>query len=418
MLPVLLAACLSAPNVILISVDTLRADHLGLYGYPHPTSPHLDQLADRSLVFDDMVCEIPLTGPSFCAMMTSQFPRTIGVTRNGLRLGDEPPTAAEMFRAAGYETLCVTSNWTLKRELSGLDRGFDVYEDGFKKKRWGIIKSERDAEEVTSLALELLERRDAARPLFAWFHYSDPHAPYHLHRAFKVSDRSDWPEDGAARVKVKYDSEIAYTDFWVSKVLEAIPKENTYVVFLSDHGESLGEHDYLGHGRRIYQAGLRIPFMVAGPGIRPGRSGAKARGVDVATTLLGLAGLDVPPVMQGIDLLNGSVPAARARVVETYGGAVLNVPGAKEIMAGRGPKLQGVLQGSWKLVLDGKRKELYHLAKDPGELVNLADRHPDRVDALTALVVEWSDRVARGNSETDDLSDEDVEALRSLGYIE
>ena len=418
MLPLVLASLLSAPNVVLISVDTLRPDHLGCYGYAHPTSPNLDRLAEVSLVFDDMICEVPLTGPSFCAMMTSRFPRETGVTRNGMRLSQDVPTVAESFSAAGYETLCVTSNWTLKGKLSGLDRVFEEYDDRFSKRRWGIIKSERGAEEVTALALKLLEARDRGRPLFAWFHYSDPHAPYKLHRGFEVTDPKDVPDDRRGRIIVKYDSEIAYTDSLIAKVLAALPTENTYIVFVGDHGESLWEHDYLGHGRRIYQPGLRIPFMISGPGLEPGRSDARVRGIDLAPTLLGLAGLDAAAGMQGVDVLNTDVPATRARVIETYRGAVLNVPVAKEIMSNMGPQLQGILIDDWKLVTNGKRSELFHLKRDPGELENVAHLHPELVATLTQQIRDWSDAFTNRRSDEAELSDDDVEALRSLGYIE
>ena len=418
MLPIVIAAVFSAPNVILISVDTLRADHLGFYGYSSPTSPNLDQLATRALVFDDMICEVPLTGPSFCSMMTSQYPRSTGVTRNGVRLPEDVPTVAESFSAAGYETICVTSNWTLKAKLSGLDRGFEEYDDRFREKRWGILKSERAGDEVTRIALELLEARDPERPLFAWFHYSDPHAPYKMHRGFEVTDAKDVPDGRGGQVVVKYDSEIAYTDSLIAEVLAALPSENTYVVFVSDHGESLWEHDYLGHGRRIYQPGLRIPFMISGFDISPGRSDARVRGIDVGPTLLGLAGLDVPPGMQGLDLVHADVPDTRARVIETYGGAVLNVPGAKEIMSNMGPQLQGILIDDWKLVLDGKRTELFRLDRDPGELENLAQLHPELVTRLRKNIQRWSDAVANRMPEEAELSKEDLEALESLGYIE
>ncbi len=418
MLPLVLASLLSAPNVVLISVDTLRPDHLGCYGYAHPTSPNLDRLAEASLVFDDMICEVPLTGPSFCAMMTSRFPRETGVTRNGIRLPEDVPTVAESFSAAGYETICVTSNWTLKGKLSGLDRGFGEYDDRFSKKRWGIIKSERGAEEVTALALKLLEARDQERPLFAWFHYSDPHAPYELHKGFEVTDPDDLPNDRRGRVTVKYDSEIAYVDSSIADVLAALPTENTYVVFVGDHGESLWEHDYLGHGRRIYQEGLRIPFMISGPGIQPGRSDARTRGIDVGPTLLGLASLEAAPGMYGVDVLGEDIPETRVRVIETYRGAVLNVPGVKEIMSNMGPQLQGILIDGWKLVTNGKRSQLYHLERDPGELENIAHLHPELVAAFTKQIRDWNDAVANRYSDEAELSEDDVEALKSLGYID
>ncbi len=272
--------------------------------------------------------------------------------------------------------------------------------------------------EVTALALKLLEARDRERPLFAWFHYSDPHAPYELHDGFEVTDPGDLPNNRRGRVTVKYDSEIAYVDSLIAEVLAALPTENTYVVFVGDHGESLWEHDYLGHGRRIYQHGLRIPFMISGPGIQPGRSSARTRGIDVGRTLLGLADLEPMPGIYGVDVLGSDVPRTRARVVETYRGAVLNIPGAKEIMSNMGPRLQGILMDDWKLVTNGKRSELFHLERDPGELENVAHLHPELVATFTQQIRDWSDTVTNRRSDETELSEDDVEALRSLGYID
>lgn len=201
-----LVAGVSAPvNVVLISVDTLRPDHLGCYGYPLPTSPQIDRLASAGLLFEDCVCEVPLTFPSLASMMTSRFPRMIGVRRNGLRLPKEPPLVAESFQKAGYYTFCVQSNWTLKAKLCGLDRGFDVYEDDFHTKRWGIIKPERYANDVTRVALELMEKRDVSKPFFAWIHYSDPHAPYRMHLEHNPAGLKAWRLKKTARVRARYD---------------------------------------------------------------------------------------------------------------------------------------------------------------------------------------------------------------------
>jgi arylsulfatase A-like enzyme len=418
MIALVLAASLSAPNVILISVDTLRADHLGFYGHTVATSPNLDRLAKESLVFDDMVCEVPLTGPSFTAMMTSRFPRSTGVTRNGIRLPEDVPTTAERFAAAGYETICVTSNWTLKSKLSGLDRGFGVYDDGFRKRRWVVLKSERDAKDVTDIAVEQLQARDNARPLFAWFHYSDPHAPYKYHDAFKVSTPEDYPDDPGAEEKARYDSEIAYTDAQIQRLVSALPMGETYIVFVGDHGESLREHDYLGHGRRMYQNNLHIPLFIHGPGLAPGRTSAPARGIDLGPTLLSLAGLDPVDGMIGQALLRTDIDPDRLRVVETYGGAVLNLPGAREIMESMGPELQAVVVDGWKLIEGNDDVELYYLPEDPGELNNLAGADRDRVARLKKVIASWADAVTPSESEEADLDEEDIEALRSLGYVD
>lgn len=414
----LAAAALAAqPNVIFLSVDTLRADHLGCYGYPHNTSPNLDVMAEDAIVFENVVCEVPLTGPSFASMLTSRYPRLTGVTRNGIQLSDTIPTVAEQFSAAGYYTMCVQSNWTVKGEISGLDRGFDVYEDGFRKKRWGFLKSERTGDEVTKIALRLLKKWDRSQPLFAWIHYSDPHAPYKMHKRFKPSDSDDHPHP-KGNVAPKYDSEIAFTDFHIARLLDALPKENTVVLFVGDHGESLYEHDYLGHGRYVYQTNMRIPLMIWGTGIEPRRTGVPARGVDVGTTLLALANLPAPPGMLGTNLLERSVSDDRIRVVETYGGAVLNVPGIESIMENQGPQWQTVISGSWKLIAGKDNYKLFNLSKDPLETTDLALRFPTRTDELAQLVVEWNQTTETIAGEAAELSIEDREALEALGYID
>ena len=247
-------------------------------------------------------------------MLTSRYPRMNGAARNGLPLPPGVPSMTEQFKAAGYWTVCVTSNWTLKGDLSGLNRGFDVYDDGFKDKRWGFMIAERFADDVTKIALKLLQERDTAKPMFAWFHYSDPHAPYKYHDEFNPVGKPLWKLDEIAATRARYDSEVAFTDAQISRLFEALPKENAVVLFIADHGESLHEHEYIGHGRRLYQDNVHVPCILRAPGVAPGRSNAPVRLIDVAPTLLGLA--NVPPMkeMMGLDLTKYTPPADRPRV--------------------------------------------------------------------------------------------------------
>ncbi len=418
MLSVALVSTLAAPNIILISMDTTRADHLGFYGYEFDTSPNLDRLAEKSLVFDNMICEVPLTSPSFSSMMSSQYPRLTGTTRNGLRLPETVPVLAEQFKNAGYDTFCVQSNWTLKSDLSGLDRGFDIYHDAFHKKRWGVIKAERDAKEVTRIAKDLLESKTFEAPIFAWIHYSDPHAPYKLHRTFNVSRKLNDDRRRVQRVSRRYDSEIAYTDHHIGELLQSLPSENTILVFVGDHGESLWQHDYLGHGRHIYQSGLHVPFFIQGEGIDAGRSGLPVRGIDVAPTLLNLAGIIPSSTMQGLDVLDGTVSKDRVRVVETYGGAVPKLPGARALMANRPPMRQAALKDSWKFILGEHEESLFNLEDDPAELNNKTADHPEIADELRNRIVEWNTKHDRTSGDEAELSEDDIEALDSLGYID
>lgn len=404
-------------NVVLLSVDTLRADRLGCYGYTLNTSPNIDAFAAGGLVFEDTLCEVPLTMPSLGSMLSSKYPRSTGTTRNGLRMPDNAIRVAEIFREADYYTFCVQSNWTLKARLSGLDRGFDVYEDDFHKKRWGFIKPERAADEVTATALEALARRDPGRPFFAWIHYTDPHAPYKMHRDFNPLNRKVWMLGRERKTRAKYDSEVAFTDYHIGLFLAALPPD-TAVVFVADHGESLFEHDYLGHGRRIYQTCMQIPLIIRAPGLNPGRSAAPARGIDVGPTLLGLAGLPKPRAMNGIDLLEKTPPMDRIRIFETYGGAIPRLPGARALLAGSDPIRQGVILDRWKLIVSGRQKELFYLPDDPGELKNLASQHPDRIEAMEALIDAWNSENKRVEEGPEALDEDDIRALESLGYIE
>ena len=407
----------AAPNIVFLSVDTLRADRLGAYGYGLPTSPALDEFAAGARVFEDAICETPLTNPSLGAMLSSQFPRTTGTTRNGLPMPENVPLVAEQFQAAGYHTFGVLSNWTLKDKLSGLGRGFDIYDDGFTKKRWGFLKSERDGDEVTALSLDYLEKRPTDKPFFAWIHYSDPHAPYKMHKGLNPAGKRAMIQGRKEKVRVRYDSEVAFTDREISKVLAALPA-NTIVVFVADHGESLFEHDYLGHGRRIYHNNLHIPLMIRGEGIEAGRSSVPVRGVDVGPTLLGLAGLPKATGMVGLDLLREEVPMDRVRVVETYGGAVPNIPGVKGAMADLGPSHRGAIHLGWKLILDGDDPELYFLPEDPGELTERLGTDPDKLEELNAFIRAWEEAAPAAGQATENLDADDRKALEALGYLE
>jgi arylsulfatase A-like enzyme len=412
-----------APDIVLVSVDTLRPDHLGCYGYPRATSPNLDAFAREALLFEDVLCEVPLTFPSFGSMMTSRPPRSTGTTRNGLRMPGDVPTVAESFQAAGYQTLCVQSNWTLKAGLCALDRGFEVYDDAFHTKRWGLIIPERLGDRVADVALDLLKKRDMRRPMFLWVHFSDPHAPYRKHKDLRFDASEYRDSDGGKlshkirKMRARYDGEIAYTDRQIQRLLDALDLSRTAVVFTGDHGESLGEHDYTGHGRRVYQAGLQIPLIIRAPGVEAGRSKIPARGMDIAPTLLGLAGLTPASGMQGTDVLRNPPSPDRVRVFETYGGAVPGIPGAKSVMADRRPQWQGVVAGGWKLITEGDRAELYNLQDDPMERSIVREEQKERVLGLLERIREWEKQTHRGKADSRKLDKDDIQALESLGYV-
>lgn len=406
------------PGVLLLSVDTLRADFLGCYGGEWDISPNIDRLAEKSLVFENACCETPLTAPSFTAMLTSRYPRMSGVTRNGMHVADEAPLITELFREAGYYTFAVQSNWTLRARLSGLNRGFDFYEDDLDKRRWGLFNGERRAEEVTRVALEALRNRPADKPFFAWIHYSDPHGPYQYHADFSPVRRGLRTMDPRERVRVKYASEVAYADHHIGVLLKALP-EGTRILFVADHGENLYEHGYLGHGRYLYQEGLHVPFMVCGPDIAPGRTPLPAQTMDVGPTLLGLAGLPPAPFALGKNLAAGMPPEDRPRFMETYGGAVPKLPGAKMLLTRTSPAFQAVIRGGWKLIRPQDRPAtLYYLPEDPGEQRARRGTDSGVYGELNKLLDQWNATHPHGVETAAELREEDLEAFQALGYVE
>lgn len=405
------------PNLVLLSVDTLRADFLGCYGCEWDISPHIDALAAQALVLENAQCEIPLTAPSFAAMFTSRYPRMVGVTRNGLRLDESVPVITERIRSAGYHTFAVQSNWTLKGKLCGLNRGFDVYDDDYEQRRWGFYKGERGAEDVARIALELLKQRPEDKPFFAWIHFSDPHAPYHYHRKYSPVKKSFYKMERRERARVKYASEVAYADYYIGEVLAALP-EGTIVLFAADHGESLYEHGYLGHGRNLHQPCMRVPMMIRAPGGSPGRCSLPVSTMDVGPTILALLGLETIPGMLGYNIIADSIPQDRVRFMETYGGAVPGIPGIKQFLEATSPTYQSVIWKGYKLICpDDRPASLYFLPDDPEEKRNLAGYTPDKATELKMLLSQWDENCGKGTSAPVELLEEDREALQSLGYI-
>jgi len=407
-------------NIILLSVDTLRADRLGCFGYAKPTSPNLDKLLHQGTLFMDASTNVPLTNPSFASLFTSRYPHEIGAIRNGIPMVDGITTLASIFKNHGYHTAAVISNWPLKRHLSNLAQGFDLYDDDFHEKRWLFFNSERDAEEVTEHAVQWLDS-SPQEPFFAWIHYSDPHAPYLKHDGF------DFPGDGIN--SSNYDSEVAYADHFIGELLKKMEAmdlpSRSLIVFISDHGESLGEHGYTGHGRNVYQPSMHVPFALIGPGIMAGaRENARVQLLDLAPTTLGYAGIEVPPDMRGLNLMpfiKGQAPYPdRAIYYETYPGAAPQVAGAEKMLDK--PIWVGYRLGMTKLMFSVRYQkwELYDLASDPREEVNQANiRDPQFIknsDQVLAWYQEWADKTVVG--EIGVMTEEDKKKFQALGYMD
>jgi len=362
-----------AERVVLVTIDTLRADVVGSYGGAPGTTPSLDALALRGARFERAFSPAPLTLPSHVTLLTGMDPPEHGVRHNAVYvLEADVPTLAEALQREGFATAAFVSSFILSRRF-GLARGFDVYDDALglrRSGRGGVTIAERTADQVVDAALAWL---DGAPPrFFLWVHLYDPHAPYQP------------PEPFATRfARDRYRGEVAFADAQVGRLLEGLaarhPAEGTLVAVTSDHGESRGEHGEPTHAYTLYDATQHVPLIVAGPGVPAGRSvPGLVRLADVAPTLLFLAGAPSPSGASGeslVPLLAAEGPAAAPRVayLETL---------ATRLDFGWSPLL-GVRTERHKY-LRAPRPELYDLEADPREERNLAEREPGLLRELDA----------------------------------
>jgi choline-sulfatase len=348
-------------NLLLVTLDTTRADRIGCYGHAAAATPTLDALAARGVRFADAVSCAPLTTPAHASLLTGLYPPEHGVRNNGERpLAQAFPTLATLLAERGYATAAFVSAFVLDRRY-GLDRGFERYDDAIEPTTspgtFGA-RHERRAAAVTDAALGWLASRDATRPFFLWVHYYDPHDPY--------APPPPFAEAFAGR---SYDGEIAYVDSELARVVAALAaaglEERTLVVVAGDHGESLGEHGEDSHSRTLYEGAMRIPLVLAAPGILPPGEVVSERVVsivDVLPTLARLLGLQAPAACDGEDLFAGAAPE-RAVYMETL--LTLSNHGWAPLFALRTQRAKFVL---------APRREHFDLARDPREERNLYGR--------------------------------------------
>jgi choline-sulfatase len=402
MIEVLLAAVLAAPpavakgapDVILISIDTLRPDALGWVAGRNPT-PAIDLLAKEGFRFRTAVSPVPLTMPAHTSMLSGLVPRRHGVRDNGQVLGASPRLLTEALRDRGYETAAFVSGYPLRAPF-GLTRGFDEFDDALPTR--GGEWQERSAADTTAAALRWARAR-GDRPFFLFVHYYDAHDPYEPPARF----RGTGPR-GA------YDGEVRAVDEAIGVLRKGLASRRrpAVTVLTADHGESLGAHGEETHGFFVYDATIVVPLVVHAPGrVAPGESRAAARLVDVAPTVLDLVGAPALPDTDGISLR------------PLFAGRSLEVPPAyaesQQPWLGYGwAPLAAVRAGGEKLVL-APRVELYDLARDPDELRNLAASRPADVARLTALARQVEARGGAASVRVDDPAA--AERLRALGYV-
>lgn len=396
-------------DVLLITLDTLRADRLGCYGYAAAATPHLDALAARGLRFTRAATVAPLTLPAHSSLMTGTFPAFHGVRDNGgFYLAEEARTLAETLAGAGFATGGFVGAFVLDSRW-GIAQGFDRFFDDFDLTKYdqapGMDAIQRPGSEVVDQVLGWWAERREGR-LFTWVHLYDAHAPYEAPEPF----RSRFPAD----VSGAYDAEVAAVDAQVGRLLAALAAagrlDDTLVVVLGDHGEMLGEHQERTHGFFLYDAVVRIPLVIAGPGIAAGVVDDQVRIVDVMPTILARLGLAPPPDVQGVDLL----PAARGGHRRLLALAESWFPRYHYGWS----ELKAIQDGRYKLVR-APRPELYDLENDPRELDDLAAREPrlaaDMEAALERLLGEVASSAAdRGPRAVDA---ETAERLAALGYL-
>ncbi len=423
------------PNFLLITIDTLRADHLSCYGYHRKTSPNIDKLADEGVLFERCSSNIPLTGPSHCTMLTSLYPHEHGSIRNGVPVNEDALSIATILQQSGYNTAAFVSSWTLKADLTGAFKGFSVYDDKVDS-QYSLINNERIAENTTALVLDWMNKA-SGEPFFLWVHLFDPHDPYNAHEGFANLPRNENADSSKGQVvhlnrkkQELYDQEIAYTDKHIGMILEKLESkgvtDNTYVILTADHGESFGEHSYTGHGRKVYEAGIHVPLVIRGNGIKEGGIlGNRVQLLDIAPTVASLAGIEVPAEFGGIDLSplvkgKGEIPE-RDIYFMTYPGAVGHLPKwLKSIIVSNKPSQPlklGVKKKGMKYILtpDTRDLEVYDLILDRFEVKNLSSGKPE-YRKLKSELLDWF-RESRKTTGKSKMGKEDKEMLKSLGYI-
>jgi len=394
-------------NVLLVSLDTLRADRVGAYGYAAAQTPALDALARRGLRFEQATTVVPLTLPAHSSLLTGTFPAWHGVRDNGgFYLGDDQVTLAEHLKTKGFRTGGFVGAFVLDGRW-GIAQGFDRYFDDFDLDKFGDTPSmdaiQRPGSEVVDHALEWLAE-DQGTPFFAWVHLYDPHTPYAAPEPY----RSRFP----ASMSGAYDAEIAATDAQVGRLLDALEQQGrlheTLVVVVGDHGEMLGEHGEQTHGFFIYDAAVRIPLIVAGPGVPARAVKDQVRIVDVMPTVLDLLGQARPEAVQGVSLM----PLAR--------GERLGLVAHSESWYPRyhygWSELQSIQDGRYKYIR-APRPELYDLASDPHEGQDLGDaaRRGTMDAALSEMLARTTNEdAAKGPQAVDS---ETEERLAALGYV-
>lgn len=421
------------PNVILYLIDTLRADHLGCYGYEGETSPEIDRFSQDSVLFANCTAQSGWTKPATASILTSMLPRQHGALMYADKLPKSSKLLSQVLHQAGYETRAVVTNPFVNPNF-GFDRGYDNF----------TYLERAKSGEVNEAILPWVRNRSVQKPFFLYLHTLDPHLPYGKFNnkkcwalqaaSIRKENKDDWQESDDKKLKSSYraavrgyDKEIAANDESFGALLQALKDtgqyDNTLIVLVSDHGEELLDHGRMGHNNSLYQELLHVPLIIKFPGQR----GAGTRilpcwqQIDIAPTVLASAGVEVPEAMAGQIYLPGGSVGERQRP------ALIQLKTTQSDWQGEGKKqarmlhMDAVRQGDWILTrtwvnLEGRLEpeELYNLADDPAQKDNLASSYPE----LTAQLGDLMRRGMGPETVSTQLKKEDVDdAMRSLHYL-
>jgi len=396
----------SGLNVLLITLDTTRADRLGCYGYSAASTPNLDTLAAQGVRFANVYASVPLTLPSHASVMTGLIPPSHGVRNNGSYvLSPDKVTLAELLKERGYSTAAFVASFSVDSRF-GLDQGFDRYDDDFQAgSPFKALNAERKAEQVYEKFQAWL-KQGPKEPFLAWVHFFDPHLPY--------SPPSPYSEKYADR---PYDGEVAYMDYVLGQIMTLLRERGlmakTLVVVAGDHGEAFNERGEAGHGVFLYDMVLRVPLILCAENRLPGGRvvESRVRLVDILPTVLDLLTLQPPSGLDGQSLLP-SIERPRRQDLDVYAETLY-----PEENFGWAP-LVGMVAGRWKFI-HAPKDELYDLKTDPGEERNVVAKETRlAADLKTRLQALLASRGAGAESTPRTLSAADQARLRSLGYVD
>jgi len=390
-------------NILIVTLDTTRADRIGIYGCKESKTPHMDNLARAGAWFKNVYSPVPLTLPAHCSLFTGTYPLFHNVRNNGkYLLSGELETLAEIFKKKGYLTSAFVSSFIVDSRF-GLNQGFDVYNDRLKLDRQvKVYRSERPAEWVYK-DFEQWLIKNSKQKFFSWVHFFDPHTPYAPPEPFKSQFFSD-----------PYLGEIAYVDVYVGKIVDKLRflgvLDNTMIIIVGDHGEAFGEHKEYGHRVFCYDENLKVPLIFYLKDHLPKKCFTdRVKIIDIFPTILDFLDYPLSEFVQGISLipyLNGKELIDRSFYFESY--FVMEDLGCAP--------LAGIIQGDYKFI-DLPQSELYDLRKDPLESENMVRRKPRLAKKLkkekSRLVNEFSQEVRSGRK----MTREERKRLESLGYL-